>query len=165
MGTAADGPADREVFRAVYPALWRFARAVRPAGVDADDLVQEALARTLARRTLADLEEPLAYLRTAVLHLAMNEGRGRRRRLAREQRAFVADAPAGDEYPSDLTDLMHVPPTARAVLYLTVVEGLTYADAAETVGCTEVTARQMASRALKRLRAEVVAEERAGEPS
>jgi hypothetical protein len=50
------GRDDADVFASVYPALRRFAGAVRPMGSEADDLVQEALARTLAVRSLSELE-------------------------------------------------------------------------------------------------------------
>src|SRR4029079_4832066 len=62
VGTSGES-SDAGLFVSVHPALRRFAGAVRPVGVDADDLVQEALARTLAIRSLSALDEPLAYLR------------------------------------------------------------------------------------------------------
>jgi RNA polymerase sigma-70 factor (ECF subfamily) len=154
---------DADVFRAVYPALRRFAAVVRPVGVDADDLVQEALTRTLAIRSLSSLDEPLAYLRTAVVRVAMNTARSRRREEARIRRAAVAVGHDVDAYPSDLAYLLAVAPDARAVLFLTVVEDLTYRDAAQLAGCSEVAARQMASRALRRLRERLGDEFKIGE--
>ena len=149
--------ADEALFAALYPALRRFAAAVRPPEVDADDLVQEALARTLATRSLVDCDDPGAYLRTAIVRLVSNH----RRSMGRRGRAF-ARLHVGDtqptSYPSDLADLMHLPPRDRAVLYLVVVEGWSYADAAEVLGCNETAARARASRALKRLRADMVDE-------
>ena len=130
--------------------------------MDADDLLQEALARTLATRSLASIEEPAAYLRTAMVRVASNAARGARRsedRMRREQPA----AEVVDVYPSDLDDLMRTTPQARAVLFLTVIENHTFREAAEIVGCSEVAARQAASRALRRLRAEVRAETGRGE--
>jgi Sigma-70, region 4 len=63
-----------------------------------------------------------------------------------------------DRYPSDVTELMRVPERARAVLYLTIVDGLSYRDASRIVACSEEAARAMASRALKQLRIEVESE-------
>jgi DNA-directed RNA polymerase specialized sigma24 family protein len=149
-------------FEALYPALRRFAGVIRPPGVDADDLLQEALARTLAVRPLSSIEEPLAYLRTAMTRIASNMARGARRSDARLRR----ELPAGDVvdvYPSDLDDLMRTSPRARAVLFLTVIDNHTYREAADIVGCSEVAARQEASRALRVLRAEVRAEVQPGE--
>ena len=150
---------DEALFAALYPALRRFAAAVRPPEVDADDLVQEALARTLATRLLADCDDPGAYLRTAIVRLVSNHRRsmGRRGRAFARLRVNDTDAPS---FPSDLADLMHLPPRDRAVLYLVVVESWSYADAADVLGCNEAAARARASRALKRLRVEMVNEDR-----
>jgi RNA polymerase sigma-70 factor (ECF subfamily) len=153
------------VFSALYPALRRFAAAVRPPGVDADDLVQEAVTRTLAVRSLSELEAPLAYLRAAVLRVALNVRRTKRRNDARVAAMGVPDAGRPDEYPSDLADLWTVPPMARAVLFLTVVESCSYREAAELLGCSEDAARQMAARARHLLRVSADAELRAGDAS
>jgi RNA polymerase sigma factor (sigma-70 family) len=153
---------DGALFAELYPSLRRFAGAIRPAGVDADDVVQEALARTLATRSLAGIEEPAAYLRTAMVRVASNLARGARRSDARTRRERPA-AEVVDVYPSDLDDLMRTSPRARAVLFLTVIENHTYREAAEIVGCSEAAARQAASRALRTLRAEMRAETRPGE--
>ena len=71
----ARGPGDAseaELFRQLYPGLRSFAGVVRPVGMDADDLVQEAVARTLAVRRLDSLDTPVAYLRTAMVRIAAN---------------------------------------------------------------------------------------------
>jgi DNA-directed RNA polymerase specialized sigma24 family protein len=151
MSTAAEVPLDDvAVFERLYPGLCRFAAVVHPPGVDPEDLVQEALARTHAVRPLSSIELPQAYLRTAIVRVAANLARGSRR--ARIRMARVHDlAPSTDDYPSDLGDLMRVVPRARAVLYLTVVEGEPYRTAAAVVGCSEVAARALASRALRAL--------------
>jgi RNA polymerase sigma-70 factor (ECF subfamily) len=148
------GRDDADAFASVYPALRRFAGAVRPMGSEADDLVQEALARTLAVRSLSELEHPLAYLRTAVARVAINEERSRRRSRAR-MRAANRETGRADAYPSDLADLWLVSAKERAVLFLTVVEGYSFRDAAEVIGSSEPAARQIASRALRTLRQHV----------
>jgi RNA polymerase sigma-70 factor, ECF subfamily len=156
---------DRDVFETIYPALRRFASSVRPPGVDPDDLVQEALARTLATRSLASLANPLGYLRTSVLRVAMNVTRERRRRLARALRLGPPAEQTRDQYPSDLAELLRLSPRARAVLFLTVVEGRAYREAAELVGCSEPAARAIASRSLRALRAALItADVELGEP-
>jgi DNA-directed RNA polymerase specialized sigma24 family protein len=134
---------DGEVFETLYPGLCRFAAAVRPVGVDPEDLVQEALARTLAVRSLTSLDEPQAYLRTAMIRIAANLSRGARRSHARLTRQDVASV-APNSYPSDLADLMRVGPRARAILYLTIVEDEPYRTAAAIVGCSEPAARALA---------------------
>jgi RNA polymerase sigma factor (sigma-70 family) len=153
---------DPELFTAMYAALRRFAGAVRPVGMDADDLVQEALARTLAVRSLESLDDPEAYLRTAIVRVASNASRGRRRRVEREQRAGAREEVA-DVYPSDLDDLLRVSPRARAVLFLVCVEHRSYREVATALGCSEAAARAIASRAARQLRRELREEVETGE--
>ena len=145
---------DVDLFEALYPGLCRFAAAVRPVGIDPEDLVQEALAKTLAVRTLGSIDEPVAYLRTAMIHIAANLSRSARRSHARLIRQH-APGTGLDAYPSDLADLMRLDPRARAVLYLTIIEDESYRTAASIVGCSEAAARTLASRALRTLRQEL----------
>jgi DNA-directed RNA polymerase specialized sigma24 family protein len=146
---------DEVIARALYPALRRFAAVVSPG--EADDLVQHALVRVLAKHRLVDLDHPLGYLRTAIVRLAANERRDGWRRRRRERAtagrvAFVSD------YPSDLDDLLRLRPDARAVLFLAEVERLPFAEVAQILGCSEDAARTRASRARRQLRAELVEE-------
>jgi RNA polymerase sigma-70 factor, ECF subfamily len=165
VGHGGSNESDGALFAAVYPRLRRFAAAVRPAGIDADDLVQEAVTRALAIRPLGDLDDPLSYLRAAVLRVALNDRRSKRRSDARAVAMGAPDTSRTDDYPSDLADLWGVAPSARAVLFLTVVEGGSYREAAETIGCSEDAARQMALRARRTLRVTVVAELQTGDPA
>jgi RNA polymerase sigma factor (sigma-70 family) len=146
-----------ELFGELYPSLRGFAGVIRPAGWDPDDLVQEALARTLARRSLDSIDNPAAYLRTVMVRVASNATRTWRRAFVRDARVAPRDESV-DRYPSDIADLQRVPVRARAVLFLTVIDGLTYRDAARLVGCSEEAARAMASRALKQLRSDLAQE-------
>jgi len=150
----SSGIADEHVFAQLYPGLRRFANVVRPAEVDADDLVQDALVRTLAATRLADLDDPGAYLRTAMVRVAANHRRSLGRRRSALARLRAKDAGAED-YPSDLADLMRLSAADRTLLYLVTVEGRSYADASIVLGCREATARARASRALRRLRIEL----------
>jgi RNA polymerase sigma-70 factor (ECF subfamily) len=144
-------PTDDVVFARLYPSLRRFAATIRPPEVDPDDLVQDALARVLAAGLLAGLDDPGACLRTVMLRLASNHRRslGRRRRAL--TRLQVVDSDRA-QYPSDLDDLLQLPPADRAVLYLTIVERAPYAEAARVLGCSEEAARARGSRALRKLR-------------
>jgi RNA polymerase sigma-70 factor (ECF subfamily) len=145
---------DERLFVELAPGLRRFAAVVRPPEMEADDLVQEALARTLARRSLSSLDNPGAYLRTSIVRVASNVTRSRRRERARLELVAEREPGRDDSYPSDLAELMRVPVTARAVLYLSVIEGRSYREIAPIVGCSEVNARALASRALRDLRVE-----------
>ena len=143
--------AERDLVTDLYPSLRRFAAVVCPAEDDPNDLVQEALLRTLRRGPLADLDNPGAYLRRAVYNLAST----RRRSLARRRAALTRLGPPEEEHPIyswDLEELLRVPPKARAILYLQIIEGRPFAEIAELLGCSQVSARAAASRARRRLR-------------
>lgn len=145
------GDEDEHIFRSLYPRLRRFAAVVSPVEEDPEDLVQEALVRTLRRGRLSDLENPERYLQTVLVRLASNH----RRALGYRRRLFQRlDPPAAStaSFPSDLADLFRLPPEIRAVLYLVEVEGWTFRDTAEVVGCTEEAARTRASRGRRQLR-------------
>jgi DNA-directed RNA polymerase specialized sigma24 family protein len=149
---------DDELFAELYPSLRRFAAVVRPVEEDPDELVQEALTGALALRPLSSYENPQAYLRKAIMNLASN----RRRSLARRRRADARVVPLVElqptSYPSDLDDLRRLDVRDRAVLYLSLVEGHSYREISEILGCNEVSARARASRALRRFRVDLRAE-------
>jgi DNA-directed RNA polymerase specialized sigma24 family protein len=150
---------DESAVASLYPALYRFAAAVCPGEVDPDDLVQEAFVRTLRAGPLDRYDNPGAYLRRAIVNLAANQRRG----FGRGRRAVLRLVPPADvapAYPSDLSELLRLAPDDRAVLYLVHVEGLPYGEAAEVLGCSEEAARSRASRARRRLRADLAGEER-----
>ncbi|HEX7167740.1 MAG TPA: sigma factor-like helix-turn-helix DNA-binding protein [Acidimicrobiales bacterium] len=157
------GSADDAVtFRSIYPSLRRFAAVVGPLEDEPDDLLQEAVARTLRRTSLSALDDPERYLQTVMIRLASNRRRAlgtMRRALARAGTPTVTAAAAA-EFPSDVADLFHLPPQTRALLFLVEVEGWPFRDAARVVGCTEEAARARASRALRQLRAELIEEAR-----
>jgi RNA polymerase sigma factor (sigma-70 family) len=151
---AAPPPDDDRLFARLYPGLRRFAAVVAPREVDPDDLLQEATARALRRGPLVGLDNPEAYLRRTMVNLASNE----RRRLGRWRRARTRLTPAAEEvaaasYPSDVSDLLALPPPARAVLWLADVEGWTFEQIGELLGCRPEAARARASRARGVLRA------------
>lgn len=151
MVAMTDRDEESRIFAELYPALRRFAAVVGPIECDPDDLLQEAVARTLRHHHLDELDHPGAYLRRAIVHLASNERRSfaiRRRALTR---FAVGEAAATDDYPSDLQDLRTVPPAARAALYLSEVEGYRYGEIARTLGCSEAAARKRAMRGRRRI--------------
>jgi len=141
--TAVD---DGTLFAALYPSLRRFAAVTAPSDVEPDDLLQEAVARTLRRGPLHRLDDPGAYLRRTMVNLASNHRRSWARRRQAESRMDPATAVSAS-YPSDLADLDHLSPQSRAE-----VEGMSFADIAQVIGCREATARTKASRARRTLR-------------
>jgi RNA polymerase sigma factor (sigma-70 family) len=137
----------------LYPRLRRFAAVVAPAEVGPDDLVQEALERLLARDT-SGIVNVEAYLRQTMLRLASNH----RRRLGRWRHAVTATAglaastDANAEYPSDVSFLDQLKPTARAVLFLHEVEGVDFATIGRQLGLSEDAVKQSARRSRRQLR-------------
>lgn len=142
---------DRELIRELYPSLIRIAGVAGGVAFDPDDLVQEALVRTLSKRGLSDLDYPLAYLRRVIVNIASNQRRSHARQLRAESRL-------GDQeevlpsYPADIGAILDLPPRQRAILYLVEVEGVPYAEAARELGMTTVAARQLAARARRKAR-------------
>ena len=165
MTGARSGDRDEEsrIFADLYPGLRRFAAVVGPIESDPDDLLQEAVARVLRHHRLDELDHPGAYLRKAIVNLASNE----RRRFAIGRRAMAwyraeGGLNPGDVYPSDLHDLLRIPATERAVLYLTEVEGYRYAEVGRLLGCSEAAARKRAMRGRRRLYAQLAEEVASG---
>lgn len=154
QGHADAVDSDAEWFAAHYASLRRFAAVTGADDLDPDDLLQEALARTLRLGPLHRLEHPAAYLRRTIVHLALNHNRskGRERRALHRLDHLATDA-TRDDYPSDLTDLDRLSPQDRVVLYLTEVERRPADEVAATLGVRPVTVRARASRARRRLRA------------
>lgn len=146
---------DAELFAGLYPSLRRFAGAVSSLGVDPDDLVQEAVARTLRRGPLAALDEPATYLRRAIVNLARNQHRDRSRR---ERILRSAAPPPGahvDSYPSDFVDLSNLSVDQRAVLFLRFVEHRDTDDIAALLDLAPDAVRARSSRAIRALRLEL----------
>jgi len=144
---------DERVFAEIYPALRRFAGAVSEPTVDPDDLVQEAIVRTLRGAQLSELDDPASYLRRAVLNLARNQHRDTTRQAEILQTIQPATASV-DSYPSEFTDLSLLTADQRAVLYLRFVEQLTTSEIADLLEVSEDTVRARSSRAIKALRLE-----------
>jgi len=145
---------DAGLFAELYPALRRFAAAVSSLGTDPDDLVQEAVARTLRRGPLSALDEPATYLRRAIVNLARTQHRDATRR----GRILRAAPPPGDHvdaYPSDFVDLSSLSVEQRAVLFLKYVEHRDTDDIAALLDLSPDAVRARASRAVRALRLEL----------
>ena len=154
-------PGDLDLLRELYEPVRRFAAVVGryDLDLDPDDLVQEAFTRVLFAGALGDRRDLGAYLRRTIVNVAKNERRHRSRGSAAQARlvAWSDDAPPP---PSDLSDLLHLDPVARGLLYLVEVEGYAIREAAAMVGCSEPAARMRLSRARRRLRAALESERR-----
>jgi RNA polymerase sigma-70 factor (ECF subfamily) len=156
------GPPVPEAFSAALteeiPRLRRFARVlVRQADI-ADDLVQETLMRAMAARAQFELGTNLrAWLFTILRHARAAEVR-------RDARSPFLSPPTlpdaavsgGQEERQAMRDLIaafrQLPLIQREALWLVVVEGLDYAEAATILGVPPGTLRSRLSRAREALR-------------
>jgi RNA polymerase sigma factor (sigma-70 family) len=146
----------RILFAEMYDRLRRFAGAVGPWDMEPDDLLHEALVRTLRLGPLTRLENPEAYLRRTITNIARNWMK--RQGIARSAQHSVAaraDAAAEPSYPSDLSDLLELDPIGRAVVFLHDIEGHTFAEVGELLGISEGNSRQIAVRARHVLRHQI----------
>lgn len=140
----------------LYEPMRRFAAVVGRWDVEPDDLVQEAYVRIL-RTAPGTVRELGPYLRRVIANLATDERRRTRRAEAARLRV-AGDGNASDSYPSELADLLHLDPQVRGLLYLVEVEGESVGTAAQAVGMGPASARMALTRARRRLRAALEAE-------
>ena len=144
---------DSEIISSMYPDLRRFAAVVAPWDFDPDDVLHGVLANVLGKRPLHLLDDAGAYLRKAIVNHVKSELRKlRTRRMTIDLLKRSVDPVGTVAYPSDLSDLMGLRPTERAVLYLHDVEGMPFDEVAEAVGITAGNARVTASRARQKLK-------------
>jgi RNA polymerase sigma-70 factor (ECF subfamily) len=158
--TLSDGPGagvgeaflTEDDFVVLYPSLHRYASATADSDMDPADLVQEALVRYLRSARQRRIDQPLAYLRQTILNLVISH----RRSAARQSRSTAdrgSDDARSDSYPSDSDSILErLSPVDRALLALTVLDGLSASDAATAVGVTPIAARARLSRAKRSLR-------------
>lgn len=112
---------------------------------DAEDVVSDAVVRTLRRGPLGSLDNPRAYLMQAVLNTARDRGR----RLIRERTAVARHVGMRDAVPvvsiesSELTEtVMRLPIRQRAAIYLVYFEDMAPSDAAAVLGVRPATLRR-----------------------
>src|SRR6185295_4896335 len=123
--------------------LRRYARALLRNRDAADDLVQDSLERALSRmESWATGDSPRRWLLTIMHHLFVDQSRRAKRHLKavtampETMDALVMPPPQVDKLASMdvLLALQQIGPERRAALALVAVEGLSYADAAHTLG-------------------------------
>lgn len=142
--------------------LRRYSRALTGDVNDADDLVQECLVRALARRHFwQSIRDPRAYL-FAILHNAYVDRLASRRRAGQQvgldQIMPRLSRPPGQPASLELRDLARalrlLPVQQREVVLLIGLEGMSYQQAADTLGVPMGTVMSRLSRgrdALRRL--------------
>jgi RNA polymerase sigma-70 factor (sigma-E family) len=146
-----------EFMHARWSALFRTAYLLAGDRHDAEDLLQDALAKTCIRwRRIRDKAAADAYVRRIMVHDA-----GRRWRRSRQERPSDVLPDAGDdgglirrEAHLDLwPHIRALPPRMRAVLVLRYYEDLSEAATARELGCSIGSVKSQAHHAIKRLRA------------
>ncbi len=155
---------DAAFLDALSPGLDRIQRiALLLAGsrADAEDLVAEAVARTLPRWRTGEVDDAVAYVRRVVVNLASS--RWRRRSVGRrlDHRALDWLPPADDaaatiaERERTLKAVLRLPPRRRAVVVLRFYDDLSEAQIADVLGVEVGTVKSQLSRALEQLRTEL----------
>lgn len=124
----------------LLPRLRRFARTLARDPQDADDLVQIAVERALARSEQLHADSPLAgWLFGILRHAWIDETRARGRRnrvlVAEELGENVGDGSSGSEVDilSVQEAVARLPEEQRSAVALVLIEGLSYREAAEAM--------------------------------
>jgi RNA polymerase sigma-70 factor, ECF subfamily len=152
----------------MLPRLWAFALRICGDRHDAEDLVQQACVRALERaRQLQPDTSPLSWMFAIVHSIWLNELR------ARNVRAFSVIEGEGDflEIVADpqactpeqnvmngqiVSAVQRLPETQRVVMLLVAVEGLSYREAADTLGVPIGTVMSRLSRARRTIVSELI---------
>lgn len=145
--------------------LLRFAYLLTGSQSEAEDAVQSALERALARWPLvARAEDPETYVRRMIVNEHISRWRRWRRRVSpvaevRETATAPdpADEVAGREAVRRLCATL--PPAQRAAVVLRFYQDLDYREIGGLLGCAEATARSHVHRALRTLRRQLGEEE------
>jgi RNA polymerase sigma-70 factor (sigma-E family) len=145
-----------EFVAAALPGLLRFGHVLTGDPRKAEDLVQEALARTLRRWRSVRHDNAVAYVRRVMVNTHINRWR---RWEARVQLGEVpepaTDDPAlrrSEDWDQLRRALSRLPTRQRTVLVLRYFEDLPEAEIAQLMGCQPGTVKSQAARALAALR-------------
>ena len=144
------GMRDAEVYEQVRTDLIRYASVL--VGPDSTaDVVSTVVVKVLARRSLADLEEPRPYLFRAVL----NEARGlSRRRVAYPLLGRDESSEEPNLYPEVMEAVSGLPVQQRAATYLVYWLACSIGDAAGLMNVSDGTVKRylfLARRSLRRV--------------
>ncbi|TQS43113.1 SigE family RNA polymerase sigma factor [Cryptosporangium phraense] len=123
----------------------------------AEDIIQTALLRT-ARRWRSARSSPEAYARRVVVNLVKDRWRSLSRRPP--ETGLEVDVPMVDPVADDrlLDAVRTLPEGQQAVLVLRFFTGLSVAETAAALGCSDGTVKSQTARALDRLRSTLTPE-------
>jgi RNA polymerase sigma factor (sigma-70 family) len=146
---AADGFAG--LYGDAFERMWRLAFLLVGDRHVAEEVVQDAFARVLER--WPSLDEPAAYLRTAVVNRSRDV---LRRRMLADRLRLLHRHDTSDPAPDPLWDaLAHLPVNQRTALVLRFYEDLPVRDVAALMRVREGTVKSLVHRGLARLREEI----------
>ena len=135
------------VYNAAYRELLRVAYVLTGSGAAAEDVVQDVFCRVGPR--IAELENPAAYLRVAVV----NQCRSLHRRVVRAPRLDIPE-PFLDGRLVELQDaLRSLSGRQRTAIVMRYLCDLPDREIADLIGCREATVRTLIHRGLAELRA------------
>lgn len=149
----------RAALAELLPELRAFARFLAGTRAEADDLVQEALARTLqSLNDAVELPELKPWCFAVLRNVFHEQLRSKRRERVRLQEQAATEAvPATQEISSDVRDLgqklQSLTPLLREALILVGAQGLSYEEAARICGVPPGTMKARVSRARQQLAA------------
>lgn len=143
------------------PRIQRIARLLSGDADAADDIVAEAIARSLPRWRAGEIGDCSSYLRRVVVNLAARRWRRRALGLRRDHRALDWTRTGGDlasvaaERDRTLRAVLRLPIRRRAVVVLRFYDDLSEQQIAEVLGISVGTVKSQLSRALEQLRADI----------
>lgn len=152
----------QQAIAAEIPRLRRYSRALLRDATEADDLVQDCLARALGRiEQWREGESPRRWLFTILHNLYVDRARSRRRRPEETPIHDLHGARLSSEpdqmermaFQDVLAALQAIPAERREALILVGIEGMSYRDAAEVLGIPVGTLMSRLGRGRQQLRA------------
>jgi RNA polymerase sigma-70 factor (sigma-E family) len=139
------------LYQAQYGRMLRLAYVLTDDHAVAEELVQDAFVGVY--RKWADVEEPVAYLRRAVVNACRSH---HRRRFLERRHPPQPEQPVPAHEPDSLwPELRRLSPRRRTALLLRFYEDLSVAEVAQALGCGQQTAKSLIHRGLAQLRQEV----------
>ena len=121
----------------------------------AEDVVQTALTKLYVAWPRVRPDTAGAYARRCVVNAAMDDRRSlftRRERVSAQLPDFATADPEHGDATAVVALLATLPAGMRAAVVLRYVEGLSIAETADAMGCSEGTVKSQSARGLERLR-------------
>ena len=152
---ATQEPGFAEFMAARWAPLFRTAYLLTGDRHQAEELLQNALARTCARwSSIRDKGAADAYVRRTMTHLAQRQWRRRDRELVVDETPDRPEDHLGDraEQLALWEEILRLPTRMRATLVLRYFEDLSVEQTARELGCSEGAVKSQTHHALRRLR-------------